>query len=536
MDKYNKRFYMRTVAMFFVLMLGAFLGAVRIIQIISDVKYTEAATNQSTSAIELYDVRGNIYDTNMVPLTNIVSRDMTVFLPTPSGIEALINLVDKDVQVYPLSRLYSKRAVLVDCVGDGSPGTVSVSVPQRYSGDNLASHLIGYLNAEGRGVSGIEKGCDDLLYTGNSAVLRYSISAAGDMLGVEPKIELNNSGVGGVVLTVDSRIQQIAENQLKKVSSGAVFITETGGEIRAVASAPSFNQRTPYLSLQEDNSPFLNRALTNYSVGSVFKILTAAAALDSGVTPGTTYNCTGKTVINGVTLFCHEKNGHGEINMQTAVAQSCNCYFYNLATDVGAEKVYAVAEKCGFEGEQNIGAGLVVPRGTLPDKKRLIDSSAALANLAIGQGELLLSPAAVSTLYMAVVNNGVAASPFVLKGSIPQNGQGNVENAGRTTEIMSERAANIIKGFLINALRAGTGTAAYSEGLVSGGKTATAQTGQKVEGREKNNGWFCGFFEKGEKTYTVVIMIEDCDVQTVSCAEMFKEICEQINALKFETD
>ncbi len=531
MNKYNKKFYVRTVAMFFVLLLGTFFAAVRILQIISDEKYTGAAANQSSAIVELYSVRGDIYDTNMVPLTNVSAKDMTVFLPTPSGIEALINLVDKDVQTYPLSRLYSKKAVLVDCVGNGANGTVSVNVPQRYGGDNTAAHLIGYLNAEGRGVAGIEKGCDDLLYTGNSAVLRYSISAAGNALGVEPETELNNSGVNSVVLTVDSRIQQIAENQLKKVSSGAVLITESGGEIRAMASAPVFNQRNPVLSLQAQNSPFLNRALTNYSVGSVFKILTAAAALDSGFTSGTTYNCTGKTVINGVTLFCHEKGGHGEINMQTAVAQSCNCYFYSLALQVGAERIYATAEKCGFEAEHNIGAGLLVPRGTMPEKSALLRSDAALANLAIGQGELLLSPAAVSTLYMAVVNEGVAVSPGVLKGTITQKGYEDAANGSRSSQIMSASAANTIKNLLVNALREGTGAAAYSEGLTSGGKTATAQTGQKVDSREKNNGWFCGFLEKGPITYTVVIMTEDCDVQNVSCAEIFKEICEQVNEL-----
>ena len=136
-------------------------------------------------------------------------------------------------------------------------------------------------------------------------------------------------------LTVDRDIQKLCESALGKfdIDSGAVVVLDSAtSEIRAMASTPSFDRNAPEKSLNDSSSPFLNRAITPYSVGSVFKAVVACAALENGISTSYSIVCNGKYDLNGEISFgCFKKTGHGNMNMYSAMAESCNPYFISLA-------------------------------------------------------------------------------------------------------------------------------------------------------------------------------------------------------------
>ena len=120
---------------------------------------------------------------------------------------------------------------------------------------------------------------------------------------------------------------------------------------------PSFSPKNLSAALDNADSPFLNRGLLSYNLGSIFKICVAAAALESGISPEEKYFCSG-SVDCGNVFCCHKEDGHGEIDMSEAFAKSCNTYFINLAEKVGAESIFDFAQKAGLSADVVITEGL----------------------------------------------------------------------------------------------------------------------------------------------------------------------------------
>ncbi len=524
---FEKRFSFRISVMFFVLLLSVEFCAVRIFLLDTDPQIAESAVNMSSKTLNLYDVRGDFYDCNMVKLTDCSYTEMTAVSPTLEGETALSSLKSNDEREKEMAKLISGDAVLLNQKLKSGSGVTVVNVPRRYDETSTARHLLGYLNSDGHGVSGLESGLDELLYTGKKAQLFYPAAASGQLLGAAPRFEDNRSFANDVILTLDARIQQIAENQLKKIKAGAAVVLQDNGEIKAVASYPLYDTENPENSLKSSESPFVNRALTNYSVGSAFKLLTAAAALDSGISPDLQFECTGSFSVGGTILYCHKKDGHGMMNMESALRESCNCYFYNLGLTVGKEKLLKKAADAGLSGGVDIGGGVGAPAARLADENGELKYDTDTANFSIGQGTVSVSPLAMAAFYESVLNDGVINPPFAVSKILNGGSLNDVKRDTRKRRAMSAETAETLKNMLKNAVLGGTGAAAHSDRVTTGGKTATAQTGEKIDGREKNNGWFCGFAECGEKKFIIVIMIEDCDTETLSAAEIFKNTAEQ---------
>ena len=179
-----------------------------------------------------------------------------------------------------------------------------------------------------------------------------------------------------------------------------------------------------------------------------------------------------------------------------------------------------------------MGGGIVSSKGNLPTLRRLTDSSAALINLSIGQGDLLVTPIGICALYAAIVNGGEYYLPNIVK-SKTQNGVEYVSEWLPSTEAMSNVTAEILKGFLMSTLKSGTGNKAFVEGVIAGGKTGTAQTGWKSDGRSILNGWFCGFMEGKDTDYVIVILKEDVKSGSVDCAPIFGEITMKMHGLGY---
>ena len=145
----------------------------------------------------------------------------------------------------------------------------------------------------------------------------------------------------------------------------------------------------------------------------------------------------------------------------------------------------------------------------------------------IGQGELLLSPAAMLTLYCAAAYDGSYALPTAVSGTLSGGRFTPVSERGRT-RVMTARTAKELREYLSAVITEGTGTAARPKSVSAAGKTATAQTGKYENGKEICEGWFCGFFPADEPEYTVIVFSENISKQSKSCAEIFAGIADSV--------
>ena len=493
----------------------------------------QAWGGQSSKSVELATLRGTVYDCNLQPLTNGETQLYAAAKPSGYSLTQLKGKVLPEVFDYVMERMAQGKsvAVKIDSPVVESDDIKQIPVPVRYYENSLACHIIGYTDGAGQGVSGIEKAFDSLLaeYTSTVAV-RFEADAKGrTMLGGEIEVEGNVIPQSGVVLTIDKDIQRIAENALDTSGTerAAVVVIEIeNGAIRACVSRPAFNQNDISVSLNNENSPLINRAFLPFSVGSVFKPVVAASALENGV-ENFEYNCTGSVTLNGVTFNCHKKDGHGLIDMRGAVANSCNTYFIALGNLTGGDNIIETAEKFGFGNEISFAQGMKSSSGNLPYKDEL-DSKAAVANLSFGQGSLTATPLQICSAFATIAGGGVKIQPYLIEGYVDDGEFTRVKNYGERRQVVSASTAKLLQEFLKAVVTEGSGKRAQSSFVTVAGKTATAQTGKTENGEEIYNAWFAGWFPADEPEYAVAILKEDGGEGAVSCAPVFREIAENI--------
>lgn len=525
-----KEFYRRSVVCFSALLLLMLAAATRVATSAVSEELKEAATAQSTKKVELYRVRGAVTDCNGVMLTDTLRTAATVVFPTEKAAVVLSELLCEPQLGEKLTAIRSGRPVTVTGQPTVKGGWQGFFIPQRYSG--RLCHVLGYVGSDGHGVTGIEKAFDDLLYTGKSASISYVSDSEGRMIeGLGTKTD-NAETESTVTLTVDSRIQTVAEQATENIGCGAAVVLEAGtGKLRAVVSRPFFDPDNVSLSLNDTTSPLINRAVSAYNVGSVYKPCVAAAALENGL-GDYRYRCTGSITVDGHTFKCNRSGGHGELGLKEALAVSCNTYFYTLGQKLGADKLYSVTKALRFGEAADCGGGLVSSAGSVPSLEKLRALPTELTNLTIGQGDLLLSPIALAVMYSCIVCGGEYRLPYIVQ-SVTDGTTETRYSPSPPTEVFGLETADTLKEYLINVLTSGTGGAAYSENIVSGGKTGTAQTGWLEDGRRVLNGWFCGFYEGKSETYVVVVLKEDVSSGSADCAPIFKKIVEDMAALGF---
>ena len=502
----------------------------RIMMIGSSEKITAAAEENST-VVNISALRGNIFDCNGIPLTGTQYKKYAVITPTPMTIMYCSTVLYGDEKLSVLAKLRNGKPAVIETEKQMQcAGIINLSVPAHSPKNGFCSHLIGYTDSTGHGVSGLEKAYDDILYTDKKITVRYAVGGNGEVLsGIEPQIKENKEvTASGVMITIDNTVQMVLEKATEKMEKGAVVISEVGsGKIRGMVSRPNFDIRDLASSLEATDSPFLNRSLMGYNVGSVFKPCVAAAALENGKWNNFITECTGSSEIGGNIFACHESEGHGKVNLGSAITQSCNSYFYGLAPMIGAENIVKTASIFGFGYKKNLGGGITTSGENLPEENKL-HSSIDLANISIGQGQLLASPVTMLGLYEAIANGGIYHTPSLLEGVV-ENGA--VKNSGQepsAVRAMSEKTANMLKKYLSDVVIEGTGKNAFSSIVNVAGKTATAQTGWKEEGKAKQHSWFCGFFPAESPKYIVVVLVEDSAGKEKIASEIFKEIAEAL--------
>lgn len=531
-ESFSSIFSRRSAISFFLIM-TLFFSCIMRVAVIATADYREVQEQQSGLRLTVGGLRGTIYDCNMVPITNSKSKIIAAVSPTPRAVTAISSVLSGESLDNVLERLKSGKPVLcevprfIKC-----DGIACTAVYEHNSADTKAIHLVGYIDVDSHGVSGLEKAYEEYLYSDKKAAFVYTMDGSGDILkGINPEIENDTSvTAAGVVSTVDVNIQSAAEEAAKQIECGAIVIADAQtSKIRAMASVPNFDVTNLSDYLNKENSPLLNRALAAYNVGSVFKPCVAAAGIESG-NGDFCYTCTGSTKIIDRYFKCHKRSGHGDMNLKSGLANSCNTYFYNLAFSVGGERIYNTASALGFGKSIDICSGLSAAKGNLP-KQESLSNIANLANFSIGQGELLLSPVALLNLYSAIATDGAYNIPSVVEGTL-SGGALKPYEAGERTRVMKKETAALLREYLSSVIEEGTGKTAKPQTVSAAGKTATAQTGKYENGAEICAGWFCGFFPAEDPQYTVIVFSENTAKQSASCGEIFAGLADRIAEIK----
>lgn len=496
-----------------------------------------SSQNGSTKSVVLSTSRGMIYDTNMKKMVNSQTKSVTVCLPAQNALNTVKNSLNNN----QLKELYDNAKngkISIFELSDtfNSPFAKSVTKVERYSDNQSCVHLIGHLDETGQGVMGLEKAYNSYLsrYNGELKAV-WSADAVGNiLLGEEISFESNDylSPVG-IQLTIDLDIQKVAEDALIKnnIDEGAVVVLNSyTNEILAMASVPDFNPNDISADINNKNTPFINRAITPYSVGSVFKPMVSACALENNI--HLTYECNGSITVNGTTFKCSSNNAHGTVDMNSAMEQSCNCYFIALGQELNTEKFINLCGDFGFGKSLELADNFVAKSGNLPSADS-ISSPQSLANLSFGQGDLLASPLQLAVAYSCFANGGYYRPPTLMKAIIDENGKAIQKvKLPESYRILNNSTVKEIDIILVNVVLNGSGKKAYSDQTVNHGKTATAQSGWYENGREINHTWFCGYFTANDTTYTVVIFKDDGKSGSTDCAPVFKDISDGILGIK----
>jgi penicillin-binding protein 2 len=518
-----KRFL--SLYIFFIFCFMVLLGR---IYYIAKKDYTTVMTRQSTRTITVGEKRGEIYDRNFSPLVNTENKLLAVVTPCVGSYEYLKGKID---EAYLNEKIKNASPFITEVDEEINNEFIrTFSVPVRYTDEQTATHLIGYTDNSGKsGVTGIEKAFNSYL-TENSGKLTVSfqVDAVGRVLaGMDKYIDDKGfSSKAGIVLTIDKTIQSIAEKALKnsKIKSGAVIVMKAHtGEIYALASVPSYNPTNVADSLLAENSPFVNKALTSYSIGSIFKPLVAAAALENNISTELIYECKGEIKIGDSIFKCYNNKSHGKINMQDALSVSCNTYFINLISKVDVDFLLKLCKDTGLGSRFTLAPGLGSSAGVLPTRESL-NIKGNLANFAFGQGDLLASPLQIASVYHTLATGNFLAPRLVL---------GFTNYMGLMTKIPSEGAIKLLSDKTVNKLQQLLSVSAKNNGCNQSlfkiaGKTGTAQSGVYLDSKEILRTWFAGFFPAENPNYVVVILNENGSSGYADCSPVFREIAENI--------
>ena len=508
---------------------------VKIMRLTSE-PFSDVSGTDSTLTVTVAEARGTVYDRHLERLTNAHSSYKASIVALPEAMAALSNTLSPDEWADVNTQLQTGKPLTLS---SQSPmplvaGIRQFVTPVRYSDDQIAAHLIGYLGDDGEtGVSGIEKAFDkELKEASGSITVRYQADGRGSAL-IGGPVQVSNTlfrADAGIALTIDSQIQRLTETIVgQKISKGAVVILQPStGDILALASFPSFspNQLSSYLDRKD--SPLFNRFLASYNCGSVFKTVSSIAALESGIPLSQTFNCTGAFSVGVNQIKCHYLLGHGILDMCGGFAKSCNPYYIQLAQLMGGAPLYRTACSLGFDSPLLLAKGYATARATIPGEQELSQET-VLANVSFGQGELLTSPIHIAQMTACVVNDGQYYRSNVYHGAVDVVGNLTPAERDAPVQVCSPKTASTIRDMMIAVVEEGSGKSAKPTVGGAGGKTGTAETGWVGEdGKTMVQNWFTGFFPAENPQYVITVMAEDSGRTGESTASVFAELCDML--------
>ncbi|MBI4430488.1 MAG: penicillin-binding protein 2 [Candidatus Omnitrophica bacterium] len=423
---------------------------------------------------------------------------------------------------------------------------------RNYPWREAAGHITGYIGLISRkeyengdrvrflfsdyiGRSGIEKAFDEHL-RGYHGGRQIEVNSRGQVL--KTMSERRPTKGHDIYLTIDAELQSALYELIKDKRAVVGIMDLKKDAVLALVTAPSFDpnafvmpsragERVGYLS--SSGKPMVNQAIQGgFPLGSIFKLVVALGALEEKIiTPGTTFHCDGTfTLKPGQRPFkCWNPAGHGTMNLNQAVMQSCNIFFYECGKRLGVERIASYARQLGLGSTWDLELGTMFP-GIVPDQQWKLDRigdrwyQGETISLAIGQSYLLVSPLQILRLVATIANDGRVAEPHMV--DYERSG---LHETARKKNMAHINAAHFreLKAAMREAIESsrGTGRLARMEGLSVAGKTSTAQapTGE-------GHSWFAGFAPFEAPEVAIVAFIEHGGSGGLAAAPLAREALE----------
>ncbi len=448
--------------------------------------------------------------------------------------------VSSSVPITIAKNIDIKKAIALEELKDEIPGIIIQPKPVRhYPYARLAAHVIGYVNEIDRwrltkledygyktkdivGFGGVEEKYDYYLRQEEGG-LSVEIDHRGRfvrLLGFKPPRNGKD-----LQLTLDLKIQKIADSKLAGRKGCVIIMDPYTGEIIAMASSPNFN---PSVFVDKSNSfisslfnnpdaPLINRAISaGYPAGSVFKVILATAALETKkINLSTTFLCQGSIFIGQQEFACWHT--HGQQNLIEAITHSCNVFFYKTGLLLGASVIHDYAIKFGLSRPTSVelpyetGGFVPSPLWRKINKfKNWFDGDTV--NLSIGQGDVLVTPLQLTRMMAVFANKGYLVTPYIVKAIDGQD----ISAYQRKAAYLSFKPSTIdyvrqgLRDVVLNP--AGTGNVLSDLGVSVAGKTGTAQV---THGQP--HAWFVGFFPFKNPKFVICVFLERGGPGYVSC-------------------
>jgi penicillin-binding protein 2 len=582
-DLHRRLFALRVGLLLVVGLLGLRLWH---LQILEGPYYRDLSENNRTRQVLLEPARGLIYDRNGILLANNVSSfSVYVTLEDVQDREVLIQQLSELLGLDPAlvrkklaikgskllprkirDRMTLRDATLVESRRLDMPGVmIQVESQRNYPGGLIASHLLGYVGEIS--ADQLEKPEFDDLHQG-SIVGQYGIEksydrhmrgTAGqknvevDALGHEKKSSVVEKPQAGndLYLTIDARLQKLAEDLLGEEQGAIVALDPNNGDILAMASRPAFDPNVLSRELtakqwveivQDEGRPLNNRASQGqYPPGSTFKIPMAVAALETKtMSPSSTVHCTGGYQFGRRLYRDWKAGGHGYVDLHEALVHSCDVYFYSIGQRMGIDvmaefgKDFGLGRPTGVELPSER-SGIMPTPAWKQKVKRESWLPGETISAAIGQGFVTVTPLQMASMMATVANDGVNYRPRLVR-AVMDRSTGNLQElpaVPRGKVNAKPETFRIIKSALADVITKGTATRAKSSIVTIGGKTGTAQVAALRTGPEesipkkfRDHAWFVAFAPVESPKIAVAVLAEHMGHGGAAAAPLAKEVIE----------
>lgn len=392
-----------------------------------------------------------------------------------------------------------------------------------YPYDTLASKVIGFTGRDNQGIVGLEAKYDACL-SGDGGKILTLTDAWGSELEGEKEGRLEPKAGCDLYTSIDINIQMYAQQLAEKtlVKKGAkrvsiIVMNPRNGELYAMVNAPEYNLNDPYTLNYDDedttgnkmdklNNMWRNFCINDtYEPGSVFKMVTATAALELGVVSlSDMYTCGGSTTVADRRIRCHKTTGHGTQTFTQTVMNSCNPAFIEWGRRVGVDNFYTYIDKLGLTSKTGI--DIAGEAGTIIHKKENV-GEVELATMSFGQS-FQITPMQMLRAAAAIVNGGNLVTPhFAIRTCAADKTTYSEFSYSTTQEAVSKETSDTMKDILRQVVEEGGGKNAYIEGFSIGGKTATSQ--KLPRGSGKYIASFIGFSDVTDPSVIAMCLIDE---------------------------
>ncbi len=513
-------------------MFVAIVGKLVQIQLVNAKSLQTMALDQWTRDVPITGERGDIFDKNGVLLADtetlytvyvrpvsVKNKDYTAKILAQvlnKNQETLYAKINSKISEITVSKKVTKQEMVALTQSGVSGVYFSQNLNRRYIYGDFMTQILGFVNVDGMGQSGVEAYYNDYL-RGIDGYILTETDLVGRELDSNVTTYIGGKKGNSIYLTLDYAISSIVENAVASAytkynatNASCVVMDVKTGEIVAMAQQPSYDLNN--LPRDDVGKLFTQSKSTLvssvYEPGSTFKIITAAMGLDNKVM-STNYHfyCPGYRIVDGKKIRCWKTTGHGSQDFTKGVQNSCNCLFMDTATKIGANSFYKGLEKFGLT--QKTGIDMSGEASGLTINKDIV-KTVDLARMGFGQA-IAVTPIELLAASSAVINDGKLMKPYIVDKIVNKEGEILVQNYPIVQrQVISTQTSATMREILESVVTDGGGKNAQVKGYRIGGKTGTAQkyvNGVIAQGLYVST--FIGFAPADDPKYIMLFIVDE---------------------------